>query len=69
MLLRLPLLALLTTLVHGLHFILEGTEQKCFIEELPKDTTVLGKYAATEWNPTLMKYQDNAQQIVLITVE
>jgi hypothetical protein len=26
----------------ALYFYLEGSEQKCFIEELPKDTTVLG---------------------------
>ena len=26
----------------ALHFYLEGNEQKCFIEELPKDTNVVG---------------------------
>jgi hypothetical protein len=28
---------------HALYFYLEGSEQKCFIEELPKDTSVFGK--------------------------
>ncbi|KAJ3392202.1 Transmembrane emp24 domain-containing protein 9 [Entophlyctis sp. JEL0112] len=27
---------------NALYFILDGVEQKCFVEELPKDTTVLG---------------------------
>ncbi|KAI9335075.1 emp24/gp25L/p24 family/GOLD-domain-containing protein [Obelidium mucronatum] len=63
------LLALLGSTVNALFFILEGVEQKCFIEELPKDTTVLGKYTATEWNSGLNKYQENVQQVILISVE
>lgn len=31
---------------HALYFYLEGSEQKCFIEELPKDTSVFGKHQA-----------------------
>jgi hypothetical protein len=27
----------------SLYFYLEGTEQKCFLEELPRDTLVVGK--------------------------
>jgi hypothetical protein len=34
--------ALLPSSSQALYFYLEGSEQKCFIEELPKDTTVLG---------------------------
>ncbi|KAJ3031906.1 UNVERIFIED_CONTAM: emp24p/erv25p- protein [Siphonaria sp. JEL0065] len=68
--LKFLLLALLgASSVHALYFILEGVEQKCFIEELPKDTTVLGKYTATEWNAGLGKYQENVQQVILISVE
>jgi hypothetical protein len=35
-------LAVVTVNVQGFHFYLEGSEQKCFIEELPKDTLVVG---------------------------
>jgi hypothetical protein len=39
------LLVLLSILpsVFGLYFYLEDTEQKCFIEELPEGTMVIGK--------------------------
>lgn len=39
------LLVLLSILpsVFGLYFYLEGSEQKCFTEELPKETVVTGK--------------------------
>ncbi|KAJ3060258.1 emp24p/erv25p- protein [Podochytrium sp. JEL0797] len=63
------LLLLAATFANALHFILEGVEQKCFIEELPKDTTVLGKYTATEWNQAVSKYEENPNQAVLISVE
>jgi hypothetical protein len=38
------LLVLLSILpaVFGLYFYLEGSEQKCFLEELPKETLVTG---------------------------
>jgi hypothetical protein len=38
------LLVLLSILpsVFGLYFYLEGSEQKCFTEELPKETMVIG---------------------------
>ncbi|KAI8620515.1 emp24/gp25L/p24 family/GOLD-domain-containing protein [Chytriomyces sp. MP71] len=62
-------LALIASSAHALYFILEGQEQKCFIEELPKDTTVLGKYTASEWKNDQQKYEQNPQQIVLISVE
>lgn len=38
-------LALLVTFVSrvsGLYFYLEGSDRKCFLEELPKDTLVVG---------------------------
>jgi hypothetical protein len=31
--------------IQGLHFYLEQAKDKCFLEELPRDTIVLGKYA------------------------
>lgn len=42
------LLVLLSILpsVFGLYFYLEGSEQKCFLEELPKETLVTGTKTA-----------------------
>ncbi|KAI8836702.1 emp24/gp25L/p24 family/GOLD-domain-containing protein [Chytriomyces cf. hyalinus JEL632] len=62
-------LLFLASATNALYFILEGVEQKCFIEELPKDTTVLGKYSAEEWNTEQAKYVANPQQVILISVE
>lgn len=31
--------------VHGLYFHIGETERKCFIEEIPDETNVIGKYA------------------------
>jgi hypothetical protein len=33
----------LIPLVQGLHFYLEGSQAKCFVEDLPKETLVVGK--------------------------
>ena len=35
--------ALLATSTHALFFYLDGTNPKCFYEELPKDTLVVGR--------------------------
>jgi p24 family protein alpha len=45
----LPLLAL-SSLAQGLHFFIDGTTPKCFFEELPKDTLVVGHFSAEEWD-------------------
>ena len=37
------LLVLLCLRTEALYFYLEGSEQKCFLEELPKETVVVGK--------------------------
>lgn len=34
--------------VFGLYFHIAETERKCFIEEVPDETTVMGKYTAAE---------------------
>jgi hypothetical protein len=36
-------LALLLSQVQALYFYIDGPTQKCFFEELPKDTLVVGK--------------------------
>lgn len=45
--LRLSVLLLLVAYLAGtqaLYFYLEGSEKKCFIEDLPKETLVIGKW-------------------------
>ncbi|KAG9291824.1 hypothetical protein G9A89_012109 [Geosiphon pyriformis] len=65
---------LLLVLLHtphtaALYFYLEGTEQKCFIEELPKDTLVVGNYKAEQWSEPQQQYTENPQLGIQITVE
>ncbi|KAK3316708.1 emp24/gp25L/p24 family/GOLD-domain-containing protein [Apodospora peruviana] len=45
----LPLLSL-GTVAQALYFYIEGTQPKCFFEELPKDTLVVGHYTAEEFD-------------------
>jgi len=33
----------------GIYFVLEEGQTRCFLEEVPKDTLVLGKYRTEEW--------------------
>jgi hypothetical protein len=44
----LPLL--LASAARALYFYIDGTTPKCFFEELPKDTMVVGHYKAEEWD-------------------
>ncbi|KAI1842290.1 hypothetical protein JX265_006917 [Neoarthrinium moseri] len=50
----LPLLSL-STVAQALYFYIDGSNPKCFFEDLPKDTLVVGHYDAAE-------YDDNTQQ-------
>ncbi|KAI8844972.1 emp24/gp25L/p24 family/GOLD-domain-containing protein [Chytridium lagenaria] len=52
-----------------LYFLLEGSDQKCFIEELPKETTVIGTFSALEWSDQAQAYQENPAHVVQIIVE
>ncbi|KAB5515250.1 emp24/gp25L/p24 family/GOLD-domain-containing protein [Coniochaeta sp. 2T2.1] len=45
----LPFLALASA-AQALYFYIDGTTPKCFFEELPKDTLVVGHYTAEEWD-------------------
>ncbi len=47
--LLLPLLSL-GTVAQALHFFVDASAPKCFVEELPKDTLVVGHYNAEEWD-------------------
>ena len=46
----LSLTALFVSSVHSLYFYIDGTTPKCFFEELPKDTLVVGHYTAEEYD-------------------
>lgn len=41
-------LALFMSCAEALYFYIEGPRQKCFFEELPKDTLVVGEYGRPE---------------------
>jgi len=53
----------------ALHFFMDGATQKCFFEELPKDTLVVGHYEATVWDDQLKSYAPKSDVGVFITVE
>ncbi|KAH0544680.1 hypothetical protein FGG08_001185 [Glutinoglossum americanum] len=54
-------LATLVIPVKSLFFYLDGTTPKCFFEELPKDTLVVGHYSAEEYNPSNSQFEANPQ--------
>ncbi|KAH9881249.1 hypothetical protein J1614_001745 [Plenodomus biglobosus] len=63
------LAAALAVPAHGLHFFIEGAMQKCFFEELPKDTLVVGHYHAETWDDATKAYKTKAEVNVFVTVE
>lgn len=66
------LLVLLASLLHfsnGLYFYLEAGENRCFLEELPKDTIVVGHYKAEEWAEASKSYIVNDQLGIQIVVQ
>ncbi|KAI5844118.1 emp24/gp25L/p24 family/GOLD-domain-containing protein [Tricharina praecox] len=71
--LRLSTLVLAASLVvkqaSALYFYIDGTSPKCFFEDLPKDTLVVGQYKAEEWSQQTNTYSDNNQLALLITVD
>ena len=46
----LVLSAAFATVSQALYFYIDGTSPKCFFEELPKDTMVVGHYQAEEYD-------------------
>ncbi|KAF2142614.1 uncharacterized protein K452DRAFT_226453 [Aplosporella prunicola CBS 121167] len=53
----------------ALYFYMEGDAQKCFFEELPKDTLVVGHYSAEQWDDNARTYIPNTNVGVFISVE
>ncbi|KAI1649233.1 emp24/gp25L/p24 family/GOLD-domain-containing protein [Daldinia loculata] len=64
----LPLL-MLGSVAHALYFFLDGTNAKCFFEELPKDTLVLGHYQAEEWDDNTHSWAKHDGISIYISVD
>ncbi|KOS20182.1 Protein ERP1 [Escovopsis weberi] len=65
----LPLLSLASA-AQALYFYMDASTQKCFYEELPKDTLVVGHYTAEEWDDGLNAWkQHNGINIYISIVE
>src|ERR1700677_1957746 len=59
--LRWPILALLLLFIglsDALYFHIAETEKKCFIEEIPDETMVMGKYKVQLYDPNTKGYGD-----------
>ncbi|KAF2206217.1 hypothetical protein CERZMDRAFT_103624 [Cercospora zeae-maydis SCOH1-5] len=62
-------LALLLNCADALYFYIDGPTQKCFFEELPKDTLVVGHFKATQYDHNTRSYQPNPDMGVYISVD
>jgi hypothetical protein len=66
-----PLLSLSALLVpvQSLYFYIDGTAPKCFFEELPKDTLVVGHYTAEEYNDNTKMWSKHDGLNIFISVD
>lgn len=64
----LPLL-MLASVAQALYFFVDASEPKCFYEDLPKDTLVVGHYAAEEWDERSKAWQQHQGITIYISVE
>jgi len=53
----------------ALHFYLDASERRCFIEELPTDTVVEGHYRALEWDGETQTYAPRGELGIQVDVE
>ncbi|KAI0164461.1 emp24/gp25L/p24 family/GOLD-domain-containing protein [Hypoxylon sp. FL1284] len=60
---------MLGSVAHALHFFIDGAAPKCFFEELPKDTLVVGHYTAEEWDDNLNGWAKHDGISIYISVE
>ena len=67
----LPVLSLAALLapVQSLYFNIDGTTPKCFFEELPKDTLVVGHYTAEEWDDNVNGWAKHDGLNIFISVD
>lgn len=64
----LPLLSL-SSVAQALYFFADGATPKCFFEELPKDTLVVGHYSAEEWDDRANSWQQHNGISIFISVD
>lgn len=64
----LPLLSL-STVAQALYFFIDGTQPKCFYEDLPKDTLVVGHYEAKEWDENMRDWAKHDGINIYISVD
>lgn len=64
----LPLLTL-SGVAQALYFFIDGTQPKCFYEELPKDTLVVGHYNAEEYDENTRSWSKHDGISVYISVD
>jgi len=62
-------LILLSAQTRALYFYLQAGETRCFLEELPQDTIVVGHYKAEEWTVEDNKWIINDRLGIQITVD
>ncbi|MCJ1225132.1 emp24p/erv25p- protein [Toensbergia leucococca] len=53
----------------ALYFYIEGTTPKCFYEELPKDTLVVGHYQASQYDAAINTFAPNPDIGIFISVD
>ncbi|PHH72833.1 hypothetical protein CDD82_5780 [Ophiocordyceps australis] len=64
----LPVLALASA-AQALYFFADGSSPKCFFEDLPKDTLVVGHYSAEEFDEHANAWQQHAGISIYISVD
>ena len=64
----LPLLSLASA-AQALYFYVDGATPKCFFEELPKDTLVVGHYSAEEYDDRVNAWQQHNGISIYISVD
>lgn len=63
-----PFMAL-ASLAQALYFYIDGTSPKCFFEELPKDTMVVGHYQAEEYDDNQRAWASHDGISIYISVD
>lgn len=66
-----PLLSVSAVLapVQALYFYIDGSAPKCFFEELPKDTIVVGTYTAEEYDEQKQAWSKHEGLNIFISVD
>jgi hypothetical protein len=64
----LPLLSL-GTVAQALYFFIDGSTPKCFFEDLPKDTLVVGHYDAQEFDENTQTWSKHDGISIYISVD